>query len=484
MIVPTKYQLLNRLPLFNNSNEILKDKQQVHDIIKEVCEAQRFFASDYDNIYQFFDYGSIYQICKRLWIFCKENIYYEIESEDYQTTRSPSAILSLSDGDCKHYSGFIAGVLAAINRNTDKKINWFYRFAGYSYTSNEVAHVFVVVNDNGNEIWIDPVLSNFNQHSPKPVIFIDKKINDKMLSRLSGLENSYLAPVEYDNVLMQQQAVTDKVILSDANLQIPAGLDTAEDNISPELVAAIKQILYYGIIDQNLTWNDTRAVEVLGNLSDQDKSALNDAIFLVVTEMQKPIISGFFGQLWNDVKTISATPIRAAFLSLVSLNVFNLAKKIYDLVYNADGSFYTPGYDKVHTIWYKWGGQISNLLNAAKNGHNKKAILGAITTGTGTTATATAVTAASCAIPGVGPWICAALAIITAMLPVLSSALQQKAGDGQISSQDQQAALNAYNASFGGAGSLSSSSISKYLPFLIIGGAAAFIYFDGKKRKK
>ena len=115
-MLPGVNELLQVLPPFTNSSVIIEKKQDVHDIINEVLDAHKYFASDYDIIYPFFDQGTMKEICNRLFDFCKKNIRYKIESEDLQTTKSPAAILATGEGDCKHYAGFIGGVLSAINR--------------------------------------------------------------------------------------------------------------------------------------------------------------------------------------------------------------------------------------------------------------------------------------------------------------------------------------------------------------------------------
>jgi len=483
-----KRKILNDLPGYAGESVLINEDQTVNDIIDEVLKAHKFFARDYDNIYQYFLIGNNEEICRGLFDFCKDNIIYDIESEDLQSTRSPSALLEIGRGDCKHYAGFIGGILGAINRNTNKKINWCYRFAGYSYLSDAVAHVFIVVKDGNREIWVDPVLKEFDQRSPKPVIFIDEKIKEKMLTRISGLglidletdlsDFSDLHPVDYSDISTPDAAAVQVV-------RLPADIpqDTAADELPTDLKNAIQQLLYYGIIDENLNFDNDKYSFVMQGLNDADLQSLNDAVFLIVSKMDEPIqIGNIFSDIWNGIKTVVATPVRAAFLGLVSLNVFNLGTKLYNAMFNADGSIYQKGFDKVHSAWYKWGGKITNLENAAKTGHKKKAILGAASEVTAT-APAAGVTAASCAIPGVGTWICTASAIIVAMIPLLTSILKAKSQDMGIDSLSQQAALNAYNASAGAAAN-AGNTFNKILPYVLIAGAGLFLYFDMKKSKK
>jgi hypothetical protein len=69
---------------------------------------------------------------------------------------------------------FIGGVLDALNR-IGYNIKWKYRFASDDMFSDIPGHVFIVVTDNGHEIWVDPVLSQFNQDHYFPY-YEDRKI--------------------------------------------------------------------------------------------------------------------------------------------------------------------------------------------------------------------------------------------------------------------------------------------------------------------
>lgn len=182
----TRQQLLGYLPPFDNKMQLIEGSQEVPDIIGEVVESHKVFAPDYDRIYKFFDNGSIREICRRLFEFCKKNIVYVVEGVQQQTTKSPSAVLAQGFGDCKHYAGMIGGVLSAIVRNTGREIPWKYRFASYSPLTRDPGHVFIVASDQNGEIWIDPVLKRFDERL-QPVYITDYKIKDMPLYRVSGL---------------------------------------------------------------------------------------------------------------------------------------------------------------------------------------------------------------------------------------------------------------------------------------------------------
>jgi hypothetical protein len=172
------------LPPFKNETTVIVDKQSTNDIINGVLEKHRQYETDYDNIYRFFYTGDIYTTCKQIWEFCKYNLQYVVESENLQSVKSPAAILQPGGTvDCKHYSLFIAGILDAIQANQNESWVWCYRFASYD-NNRSPEHVFVVVKDNGSEIWIDPVLGSFDERL-KPTYFKDK--NTMSLVSISGI---------------------------------------------------------------------------------------------------------------------------------------------------------------------------------------------------------------------------------------------------------------------------------------------------------
>src|SRR5882724_10990897 len=172
------------LPPFRNEKVLIKERQGTNDIINEILKTHNLYEADYDQIYGYFDTGDIYSTCRNIWEFLKYNLTYNAESDGEQSVKSPSAILH--DGekiDCKHYSLFSGGVLDAIKRNEGDSWQWFYRFVSY-YPGEDVGHVFVVVNDGKEEIWVDPVLTSFDQRK-KYYSKIDRK--PMSLVRISGI---------------------------------------------------------------------------------------------------------------------------------------------------------------------------------------------------------------------------------------------------------------------------------------------------------
>lgn len=152
----SKTELLEALPVYQDSWETVLYRQRVPDIIKTILQSHRDYREYYDCIAGFFDCPTVGEICDKLFDFCKANIVYREESEEFQSTSIPTGILVRGFGDCKHYAGFIAGVLSALERQ-GRKIDWKYCFASYKLFERDPYHVFVTVRAPGeNEIWVDP----------------------------------------------------------------------------------------------------------------------------------------------------------------------------------------------------------------------------------------------------------------------------------------------------------------------------------------
>jgi hypothetical protein len=144
--------------------ELIYGRQTTGDIIHQITVKHKRSTADYDKISAFFAGGSTAQVCKRIWDFCKKNLRYYEEAEESQYVSSPQTILARGYSDCKGYALFVAGILDSLRRCGYHYL-WEYRFVSYQVYSKVPGHVFVVVKDGkGNEIWVDPVLSVFNDH--------------------------------------------------------------------------------------------------------------------------------------------------------------------------------------------------------------------------------------------------------------------------------------------------------------------------------
>lgn len=145
---------------------LIIDEQSAQDIVREVCSAHKDHAPDYDLISCYFEGGDIWDICERLWVFCKNQLTYKVESAKVQNVGCPYWILTHGVIDCKNYASFIAGNLDSMKRR-GLRVVWEFRFISVdplSLITRDPDHVFVVVNPNTDDIWVDPVLNGFNEH--------------------------------------------------------------------------------------------------------------------------------------------------------------------------------------------------------------------------------------------------------------------------------------------------------------------------------
>ena len=152
--------ILGRLAPYKAQERKIVEDQSTGDIISAITKAHILYAPEYKKISSFFKGSNTKQTGKKIFDFLKSNVKYVIEPGDKQTVKSPAAILAQGYGDCKHYAGFSGGILQHIG------IPFAYRFASYRMLDKQPQHVFVVINPGGNEIWLDPVLNEYNYQKP------------------------------------------------------------------------------------------------------------------------------------------------------------------------------------------------------------------------------------------------------------------------------------------------------------------------------
>jgi len=166
-------KIIGRAP----QEKLIIENQTTGDIVHQVTVKHKACSRDYDKIVHCFGGGSVREVCRRLYDFCRQNLRYFEEPEESQYVSSPYTILMRGYSDCKCYALFIAGVLDAMKRKGDR-INWKFRFVSYKPLNRLPGHVFVVVQDQGQEIWIDPVISQFDRH--KPYMWeLDKRVSTR-----------------------------------------------------------------------------------------------------------------------------------------------------------------------------------------------------------------------------------------------------------------------------------------------------------------
>lgn len=159
--------LLNNLSPYKGEKYLIKKNQNVDDIIQAIEKAHKDHRSEYKKIARVFLGKNKRETAKNIWNFLKKYVPYNEEPEHRQTIKSPAAILitgiyNTEKNDCKNYALFSAGILQGLN-DLGYKINYSFRYASYNLFDKTPGHVFVVVDPGTKkEIWIDPVLKEFD----------------------------------------------------------------------------------------------------------------------------------------------------------------------------------------------------------------------------------------------------------------------------------------------------------------------------------
>lgn len=435
----TKEMLLELLPPYRDAWVVVSDDQSVRDIIREVLSAHKEFGGYYDRIAGCFDEGTTRDICSALYWFCKHEIDYKEESDESQTTALPTGILIRGQGDCKHYASFCGGVLDALNRR-GRNIDWNYRFASYRVFDSTPHHVFIVVHDNGEEIWIDPTPG---VKGKVPVWQDDRKVKSMALIRnIAGIgEGEDTAVVPSVTSITQDQLVA-------ALHEVDTSVDISEEDFN-----AIALLSSYGLINELGEVDMSRMDQLTGSLPEADAQALTDAYNQY---LHFAAIGNVFDDIWRGVKVVTLALPRNAYLGLMALNFFGLGSKAKKIL---DG----PDRQKLLDKWHSLGGKDSGITSAANSGAKKPAILGSVNS---------IGTAPAAAVPA---WLALASGIIAAMAPLITSLLKK---NNQYSADF--AAMDSGMYSYGSGAGNSIMNFIRQNPLIVAAGAAAIIFLVWK----
>ena len=226
--------LMGILSPFQNRREMLTAEQSTGDIIDAILDAHRRHAQDYSKISSFFNAGSKKATARRIFNFLKKNVRYVIEPGSKQTVKSPSAILATGYGDCKHYSLFAGGILQNLG------IPFAYRFASYKLFDKQPQHVFVVVNPGTDkEIWIDPVVGDFNYKKPYSYA-TDRKM---ALYSISGIGATAQQKADLKAAKAARKAAPTKAARKAAVTEVRAARKAAERTTGQVLKKGAKVVL-------------------------------------------------------------------------------------------------------------------------------------------------------------------------------------------------------------------------------------------------
>jgi hypothetical protein len=280
----TRADILTRIGRPNGTTSVVVNMHNTSDIINQMQKAHYDNSAFAKKIAYKFKGSTVKQTCRNIFNWLKENIEYRVEPAHLQTTKSLQRLVSDGYGDCKHYSGFFAAILSALN------IKHHYRFTSYN-NSTTPTHVYVVAYDERNKpIYCDAVLEVFNTEKN-----YTHKIDKNMLAHLGSIDS-------IDSI----------------------GRRKSEPKRS----------------------SPNKDAKKAKRKERRDKAK----------EKLKKLPAG--------AKRVSLAPARAAFLSLVLLNVRGFANKLS-----------MSNQTQLRQKWEKLGGDFSKLQDAINKGKGKRALL-------------------------------------------------------------------------------------------------------------
>lgn len=319
-------EILRDLPPYKGNKKLIVKRQDSREIMNEITRMHGICSPQYDVICKNHWQGTVLETAKGLFNFCKNNIPYNEETMYSQSVKHPAAIIAEAHthgGDCKHYASYIVGVCDALRR-AGKPIMAYYRFAAYNPNDcNSPGHVFaVIVNENGKEIWCDPVLNYFDARKPVPINKWDKYPEGARVGAIGAL--------------YEISGVRSKPIAN--------GTEYTMNGI------ANANFLDY--------WYGNKMIHDEKQWSGDDGSQAIGKRHRFRVRLPKVKVRLFVGDF---VKKFTLAGPRNAFLALLKINFASLAT---DLAKKANESAKNKG--QLDSLWHKLGGN-SNKLHTAIN---------------------------------------------------------------------------------------------------------------------
>lgn len=284
--------------------KLITSNQSTNDIIRELQACHKLYAPEYDKASKHYWTGDAQGTAKLLFDFLKKNVKRKTEPIDVQTSQSPAALLHRGHGDCKHYASFVAGVADSLRRQ-GYPIEVFFRFGSYK-PGKDYHHVFAVVLDEaGNEYWVDPVLPSFDYRGKKPLKYTDRSPGTAAIGalyRMSGIDDGQV-----------------------------------------------------GLFRSKKFKAEKAAAKAAGKSAKQFRKERR--------AKRKDEGKGFFRKVTGAVKKVSLAPSRNSYLLLLKMNLFRMASKLKTRM-NQNPEFK----DKLAKKWKQLGGNPNQLFKDIDRG--------------------------------------------------------------------------------------------------------------------
>lgn len=203
--------LANQLIPASDGKKVLKKQGDTKNIVAEVIACFKDSREQLTKFAPHFKAATLQQTLFNVWDFWKTNINYKVDPQGVQWVQEPAALWTRKEGDCKSLSLAVMCTLYALN------IKAAFRFANYNAALQYPTHVYVVVLNNGKEIPVDCVWTEYGT---------EKKYSNKWdynmtdIFRLSGID-------EVAGKRRKQRRINKRGVLS---------VDVHDERVTPDVM--------------------------------------------------------------------------------------------------------------------------------------------------------------------------------------------------------------------------------------------------------
>jgi len=140
-----------------DGKNILLDGGLNADVLKNEIACYHKFKDQPRELVQDLHGLSVDEQCQSIFEYLINHVYYKLDEDGKQFIKSPARLLSDGFGDCKSFAMFICCCLHCLH------VQHMFRFVNFD-GSNQYTHVYAVaIDENGNEIILDPCETDKNQ---------------------------------------------------------------------------------------------------------------------------------------------------------------------------------------------------------------------------------------------------------------------------------------------------------------------------------
>jgi hypothetical protein len=309
---------------------------------------------------------------ENLFSFACKHVSYLRDETGHEKVYTPERLLREGRGDCKKFSTLIGATLKKAGFNPILKI--------VSYDGKTWAHIYIIVplGDGRAYITLDPVnkcMYNKEVNHRKAWLHSLKGENMELslLGRLDKNAKPMFSDLRNDPKFLamcyrQHQQHRGRMIKNGKQVSLLGAAADLLNEFSEISGAPVSELLEGESIDNLLAGLSGGAeLNYMQMLGYAPESLANEEILLgawgsdELGAKKKGARKKRKSKIWNFLKKIGLAPARIAFLGMVRINLFGLAKKLYKSIKKDKGA-------RLFKFWRKLGGSIKKLTKAVNGG--------------------------------------------------------------------------------------------------------------------